>query len=62
MEQLIIGILFIIALAIIINRVRKLFDQDCGIAAKIAVAANLEYHSPVKLKSTAEVDNKVEEE
>jgi len=46
MEQLIIGILFIIALAIIINRVRKLFDQDCGIAAKIAVAANLEYHSP----------------
>ncbi len=30
MEQLIIGILFITALAIIINRVRKLFDQDCG--------------------------------
>lgn len=30
MEQVILGAIFIAALAVIVNKVRKLFSQDCG--------------------------------
>ncbi len=30
MEQLCIGAILVLALVIIVNRVRKLFNQDCG--------------------------------
>jgi len=30
MEQLFIGIIFILAFGLIVNRIRKLFTRDCG--------------------------------
>ena len=39
MEQLCIGAILVLALVIIVNRVRKLFNQDCGSAARNAIAA-----------------------
>ena len=40
MEQLCIGAIFVLALVIIVNRVRKLFNQDCG-RNRNAIVANL---------------------